>query len=761
MHNQKGFSPSVRRLAGRHDVQLAGLGLAFELVLAAPAMAAEVAAAPDATAGQPPAASQPTIVGDLIVTAQRREERMQSIPAAISAVTAATLAQSNITSAKDIGKVVPGTLIQETVGTATVFVRGVGSNQLGYGNSPSDAIYIDGVYQTRVSPVMLLLNSVDRVEVLKGPQGTLFGRNSESGLIQIITRAPTVGASPHMEAEVGYANYSTINGNLYLSSGLGDKVAADISLLYQNQQDGFGHNSFLNDSTYKGHDFAARTKWVFQPSDHTKFILNAYYNHSQDDRSLFGYYFGNGAPPRLNPIGSLNLSPPTGFFDRTNGAPEYLNSTYYGGSLRATQELPFADLVSISAIGRIKEHNVDDADFNPIDFLHDENQAYDRTFTQELQLVSKASSPVEWVGGLFYMDEDYGYSSQILTGASVIPIPGAAVLGPAGGNTKSYAVYGQATFPIVDKLFLTLGGRYSVDDQSAFGEVDIDIPGVGVIPVQPFGRSSTRSKQPLWKETLEYKFDADKLIYFTNSRGAKAGAYNLVTFDPVPIKPETLDAYEVGFKTQFYDRRLRMNGALFYYDIQNPQVFQTNSLGTPVLVNAGAARVKGAEFEAEGAVTPDLTLRAAITYLDATYTRYDNAPFYAANPDLTVGGYLPSVPGNAAGNQLSRAPHVTAQVGGLYRLHTSWGEFDLSSDYSYTSKFYWDADNGVRQPAYGVWDARISYLFRDSGVRLTVWGANLNNARYYVAENQFGNAMGSEGFPAPPRQFGVTLGVKF
>jgi iron complex outermembrane recepter protein len=763
----KNRMPSSRfRPAGRRRVGLAGaaLALALELIISAPAVLADPASPPpqslDAQAGQTQTGEPVAGLSEIIVTAQRREEPMQSIPASITAVTAVTLEQADITSAADIGKLVPATMIQETVGTATVFIRGIGSNQLSFGDSPSNAIYIDGVYQTRVSPVMLQLNSVDRIEVLEGPQGTLFGRNSESGLVQIVTRTPEVGSSPHVEADVGYANYRTVDTNLYVSSGLGSNVAGDLAVLYKKQQDGFGYNSFLQTDVDRRRDFAARSKWVFEPTDGTKFIATGYYAQSAGDDSLFGYYSGGGAPPRAYPLGSDNLNPPSNPYDRLSGEPEYINSTYFGGSLRASQELPFADLVSLSSIARIHEDTVDDADFSPVNFLLDQNMAYDHVFTQELQLLSKSQSAIQWVTGLYYLDESYGYSSQNLSGDSVLPIPGAAVLGPAGGVTSSYALYGQTTFPIMDRLSLTLGGRYSIDHLRGFGLVDADIPGAGIINVQPFSVGEQTSKKPLWKETLEYKIEDDVLVYLTNSRGTKAGAFNLVTFDPTPIQPETLDDYEAGFKSEFFNRRLRVNGALFYYDVKNPQVFETSALGTPVLQNAGSARVKGAELKVEGAVTSDLTLRGAVTGLDATYTDYTNAPFYYPNLNPPYGN-LPAVPGDATGNRLSRAPKISGNVGAQYRIRTTLGEFDLSTDYSYTGTYYWDPDNFVKQPAYGVLDARISYRMGDTGLRVSVWGTNLTNKLYYLAENQFANIMGSEGFPAPPRQYGVTVGFKY
>ena len=756
--------PRLFCLDRNHGLRMAGLGLAFELVIAAHAVAAEPATpqpSPDSPAAAGRAQVAPTFGGleEIVVTAQRREQPMQSIPAAISAVSADTLEQANIRSVTDIGKLVPGTLIQETVGTATVFVRGIGSNQLGFGNSASNAIYIDGVYQTRVSPVMLRLNSVERIEVLKGPQGTLFGRNSESGLVQVVTRDPEVDMPPHVEANLGYGNYNTVDTDLYLASGLGNKVAADLSVLYHEQQDGFGHNSFLDSDVYKGRDYAARTKWVIEPTDGSKITAIGYYSQSRGDTSLFGYYSGGGAPPRAYPLGSDNLNSPGDFHDKLSQVREDIDSTYYGGSLRASVALSFADLVSISSLARIKEHQIDDADFSPVNFLLNVNDAYDRTFTQELQLVSKGTSTVEWVVGAYYLDQDYGYSSQNLSGDSVIPIPGAAILAPAGGTTESYALYGQATFPILDKVSLTLGGRYSKDRQTAFGVVDIDIPGVGVINAQPFGRGATTTEKPLWKATLDYKINDDTLLYVTNSRGTKAGAFNLVTFDPVPLKPETLDAYEAGIKSQI-SNQLRVNGAVFYYDVKDPQVFQTTDLGTNRLVNAGTARVKGAELEVEGAVNSDLTLRGAVTYLDATYGEYSNAPFFFPNFNPPYGN-LPAIPGDASGNQLSRAPKMSGNVGAQYRIRTASGEFGLSADYSYSDKFFWDADNLVRQPAYGLLGARVSYTFADSGLRVAFWGTNLTDEKYYLAENQFGSAMGSQGFPAAPRMYGVTVGIKY
>lgn len=709
---------------------------------------------------------QPSSTGlqEIVVTAQKRSQNLQEVPIAVSAVTSSSLAAANITTAADLGRIVPALNIFSTGGVVQPFLRGIGNPASLTGNEGSVAVYLDDVYVARVPVSLLELNSISRIEVLKGPQGTLFGRNASGGLVHIITRDPS--DTPVVEASVGYGNYQTLRANLYASTGLAPGLAIDVSGLLIDQGKGWGRNVALDREWGKKNTKAVRSKLHWDATPTTTVTVTGDYSHSTDDFLAHSQYlYGPSRGYSLPPYG---LQPRLGFYDiEANTAP--LNrDRNWGVSARIDQKLSFATLTSITAYRHDRNLNVFDADFSKQNFLNASLYGFTKQLSQEFQLASRSRTKFEWLLGLYYLDLDAGFSPSRFTGQSVDAA--APLLGlPAGtqiasdtygeSKNRSYAGYGQATYHVTSRLGLTLGARYTKDKLRGYGRSDL-YP-IGSAPFT-LGVSSGHQNfdKFTYKASLDYKITPDALVYLSQSRGYKAGVYNTLPFSNPAAQPEVLDSTEVGFKSELFDRRIRLNGAAFYYRFSDAQFQQFNG-PTVLYVNAKRARLYGAELEGEAVVAHGLNLRFGAAYLNSKYRDFTNAqtpvPNTNTNPALgPVGGYLDALaPYDASGNSLIRVPKWTANVGVNYTVQSSAGDFNVDVNYAFNDSFAWDADNVLRQPSYNILGAQIKYTFPGQdrfAVRL--WAKNLTGAHYYVAEIQSAGARGSSAMPGAPRTFG-------
>lgn len=698
------------------------------------------------------------IVQEIIVTAQRRAESLQSVPIAVVAANASTLASVNITTAMDIGKIAPTVQLQANNGAVQTFMRGVGTDISPVGDEQSNALYIDGVYFARLSPVLFRLNNIDRVEVLKGPQGTLFGRNATAGLIHIVTRDPKPGQPLNGEFSIGYGNYETVEASGYVSAGLGDMVATDLSGYYSNQNKGWGKNLFNGQDVSKARSYAIRNKWVFEFSEATRITLAGDYARESGDIGVTQRYYGDGAVPTGSPDGAGTLAP-LGFYDRNEDGPSFSTSRTYGGYARIEQNIGFAKVTNTIAYRNLKQRYGLDNDFSPLTYNHNQLPSYAKQFSNELQIASLPESSISWIAGLYYMDQHQGYTPASFVGQ--VFAPAAQLFAPADQKVKSIAGYAEATVPVGEKVRFTGGLRYSHDKLNAGGGISAFIPGFGTVPIQPFQRDKASFGKLTWKAVVDYKPVQTVMLYASLSRGFKSGVFNLLTYNPVPVKEEVLDAYEIGFKSDLLGRRLRINGSAFYYDWKNPQVQVIPSSGTSAFVNAGGARVKGVELEANAVVTKGLSLNLAATYLDGTFTSFLNAPSYVrdTNPPF----WLITGPSfNADGTRLPHAPKLSAVAGIQY--HTEVNESQrvgFGINYAHTSKFFWHVDHRNAQNALGLLDANIWYSFANDAATVKLWGSNLTNKKYYNHQYEITGSPGDGGATAAPRTYGVKLSYKF
>ena len=702
---------------------------------------------PGTQAGQP-AVGETGGIADIIVTAQRREQKLQSVPISIVALSAARLTSSGVTSTGGLATQVPGLVLTRVGVNAVPFLRGIGSTSATVGTEQAVGSYIDGVYMMDNSSAIYTLNNLARLEVLKGPQGTLFGRNTTGGVINAITRDPTV--KPTVEGNISYGNYQTVQGALYASGGSGN-VAADIAVSGINQGKGFGRNIFLNSEVGFRKEFSIRSKilWNMGPDD--RLTLSGDWGYNKTD---VGFQF-NALPGAILVGGATRQGGP---YDTNTDLPtRVLHSSNWGGSVKYEHNLEHGKVTILSAYRRNDINATFDLDASPGFFVEQtRGVTTNETFQNEV-IYNGSNAKLDWTAGLFFFSATSRDTPMSLRG-----VPAAANTDlDATQETKSYAAFGQATYKVTATTNFTAGVRYTIDKR-AYAGTRFSAPGnaspVGTILTQNI--SDVTFKSPTWRLAIDQKLGEDVMIYASYNRGYRSGLYNLTgnTGDG-PVKPETLDAFEGGIKSEFLDHHLRFNLSAFHYDEKNIQVKAINN-GISKLINAAAGRINGLDLETVAEVplgTGKLRLSGTLSLLDAKYTSFPGGPIGTPKP---TGGTLITF-GDLSGHTMVRAPKASFTVAANYTVPVADGSLDLNVNYFHSGSFYWEADNRVSQAAYGVLDAQIAYSFGEDGrYKVRVFGSNLTKAYYYVAALTT-NAPGDMASPAEPRTYGVGIGFKF
>ena len=728
----------------------------ISLIAVAIAVAAAQAIAQDNTNGP---ADADAALADIVVTAQKRSQNLQDVPVSVSAVDSSTLENANITSAADLARIVPSLSIFATTGSVQPFLRGIGNPGSLIGNESSVAVYVDGVYLTRVPPSLLQLNSIDRVEVLKGPQGTLFGRNASAGLMHIITREPST--NPVIEGSVGYGNFQTFRGNVYASAGLADGLAVDVAGVIIDQAEGWGKNIATGNDWGKENTKSVRSKLRWEVGPDTTLTLSGDYTRSKSDFLAHSQYiYGQRRGYELPPFG---LVPQAGFYDIEADADPVVDTEAWGISSKIEHDFGFATATSITAYRKENTFGRFDSDFSKQPALLGELYGRISQFSQELQLASNKGSSFDWLAGAYYLHSKAGYLPSRFTG---LFIDQAAAGLPAVSDTygrtqvKSASIYGQTTIHLGQRTNFTGGLRYTEDRLSGEGRTDFYLAGTMPVPGATVTGQEKFTKVT-YKASLDHKINDDVMIYASQSRGYKSGLYNTLPFLPTAAKPEVLDASEVGFKSELLEKRLRLNGAIFYYDFKNAQ-FQQFDGPTVTIINAPSARIYGAELEGQAAVTDGLVLRFSGGYLNSKYRDFPNAQTPVINTNNNpatgpVGGYQYGYqPFDASGNDMVRVPKWTFSLGANYNLETEHGTFNFDASWAFNDGFAWDADNELRQPSYSIVDAQMKYTFPGEGQRFAIrlWAKNLTKEKYYVAQIQSDGPRGSSAMPGAPRSYG-------
>lgn len=749
--------------------------LVVPIVLPAAASAQTSGASTSSTeAGVPQKAAQsaPAELGEIIVTANRRSENVQKVAATISVIGGESLTSSGITRSNEISQVVPNVTISSTYSNTNprIFIRGVGTADFNPNAASPVGVYVDDVYIASTNAIAFNLFDIQRVEVLSGPQGTLYGRNTTAGAIKYFSKMPTDRLSGDITVRGGNLGDAFVEAAL---SGplAGDALTGRVAFTAE-RRDGYMVNRLTGKST--GNDirtWAGRGILKWEPSSDWRFVLNVHGGRSNPHTATFksrGTLTATGQTCSLEAQRAYECYDVLGYRDTPDLRSNAINRVgrevieNYGGSLSIDKDFDWAKLSSITAYNRVHLTRVEDTDSSPNESLE---FTYDQTsyqVTQELRLASPGGDRLNWIIGAYYFFENVDYNNQYDSLRALRPSFG---FDPSFGilfadhffhqKNWAYAAFGRADYAITDKLKLTAGLRYTYERKTYSENIALVEPTFSVPVVDVAGKISNGNVSG--DIIANYQITPDAMVYASVSRGFKSGGVNGgVVFDPAEVTtftPETITSYEAGVKYQTPDHRLTLNVSGFYYDYKDLQVYsllQPAGGGIPkqLLDNAATARVYGLEGSSALAITKNIRFRGSLGLLSAKFTDYQSES--AAN-DYT-------------GNTLARAPKLTASLGLDASTPISsnlalFGSFDAS----YRTKvfFYPNNDPRFEQPGYWLSNARIAIGSQAKTWQVALWGKNIFNKKYYRDIVDFTNYGFTEPAVGEPATYGVEATFHF
>lgn len=717
-------------------------------------------------------------IEDIVVTARRREESLQDTPISIAAVSGKALEARGIITVTDIGdftanvKFNASAPVSASNSTAAIFIRGIGQNNWEISADPGVGLYLDGVYISRgVGNVLDALN-IERIEVLRGPQGTLFGRNTIGGAVSVVTRKP--GNTFKVDAEVTTGSFNRLQIKGSVDIPVAEGVYTNLSGFYH-RRDGYV-KGVLPDAPDLGDTdaLAGRLAVRLEPSDTVKIDLALDGTRNREESApnvliatdesapaaqVYNALYSGAPGVCANPTNAARLSDPRCFNNqwvlgpyrhagtfKTNlplfdnlGPNRYQSASHmdiWGASGTIEWEIsPALTAKSITAYRKVKGFWFRDSDHSPVSITQTKSRWDQEQFSQELQLSGTSlDGDLKWLLGAYYSRET-GKANDLVQLVDVVFLSGGIIKG------RSLAGFGQATYEITQGLNLTAGVRWT-EDRKTFGNADQYLIEAGFLtgaPLNPDG-SGLQDGDPLmgprgmereikdraWTPmvNLSYRWSDEWLTYASYSKGFKGGGFSQRIFPPLDFipafKPEKSTTYEVGFKSDLFDRRLRVNGAAFKNDYSNLQVAVNDpTLGfAPIAQNAAKALIKGFELELQARPVTGLNIDASLGYLDAKYT---DVQLRAVNAGVNKD------------SKLQNAPEWTLSAGIAY-------DFDLGSagrltprvDWSYRSLVYNDAVNTpiLAQAGYHMVNAAINYQSADARWGLSLGVKNLTKELY-------------------------------
>lgn len=744
---------------------------------------------------------------DIVVTAQKRSERLQDTPISITAVTGAALEDRGSGTIAALGNLTPNLVYNTTAPVsgvssgAIVFIRGVGQTDFQLTTDPGVGTYLDGVYVARSVGGVLDVVDVERIEVLRGPQGTLFGRNTIGGAISIVSRKPggerlfsgalTLGSRDRIDARVSV--------DLPIANGLGFGIVASTK-----RQDGYVRGLLDDRDLGDINRQSVRGTLVYDREGPFRATLSADYTHIDEQNAASKLVGISSVAPgstvrtdftynrRTGQVDVVNVTVPPGnpslvwLYNNADvpvlGVSPYdsrwitpgLGTTFATGpngtrldvwGVAGTLEYDIGDatIKSITSYRRTSGAFNRDADGSPTAVTHTRNFDYKQTqFSEELQITGQAlDRRLNYAAGFYYFDESGNDLLEV-----TLPVAFGLVRNYTFVENKSYAAYAQATFKITPTLRVTGGVRYTKDKKG----YSVPVGGGAIVngfaalygpagTVTPFfapGDYERSFENTSFKGGLDWKPVDNLLVYASYSEGFKSGGFNTRYLVPVPAAigydPELLQTYEAGAKIDLFDRKLRVNTAAFrstYDDIQLTVYEQ----GAPVTRNGGSAEINGVEVEVSAAPFRGLILSGGLGYLDASYKRVPSlVPTIPADQQITLA------------TKLAKTPEWTANARAEYRLPVSGAtELVFSGDWFYTSSVENDAVNSkfLHQPAYSLFNASLGLDFDGGRYSITAFVNNVSDKR--VIES--GDSNYSIGFHEAnfnrPREGGVTLKARF
>ena len=712
------------------------------------------------------------VIETIVVTAQKRSESIQEVPLAVTALSGSDLARNGVNNIEDLQSIIPNFNVGQQLGVARVNLRGIGLESLSAGAEGSIAFHVNGVFFSRSVSALASFYDIERVEVLRGPQGTLYGRNATGGAVNVVTKAPTDELSGYGKVTVG--NYGRLKTEGALSGPLVPGVVLARFAFQTEGRDGYGTNLATSDKIDNLSMQSFRGTILIEPTDDLAIEVIAD-SFRRDDRSGAYHYLGSagfsapGVPltPSGIAFGGETASDPR---DINNESNPHNVTKFWGISGKVTYDMDAVQIISITSY-RETEYNIltdlDSTSFGltPIIQFEDATQ-----FSQEFQ-VTGGGEDFDWLIGAYYLGEEN--SGGIIIPINDILFGGSGVLrqGYFGGGTiktDAFAVFGQASYEVAPDLTLTIGGRYSTEGKKVDESAQFDLVRAydRNAPLQPFAVNQNdvtfNSFTP--RIALDYQATQDILLYASFSRGFKAGTYNLGGVQS-PVNPEKVTSYEAGMKSTLFSQRVRFNLAGFYYDYTDLQVGKVigNNL---FLENAATATIYGLEAEMEARLTSELTINATASWLHARFGSYISVdPARPFGDGVTVDPDSGEPAFNLAGNHLSQSPEFTAFLGVEYLIPSDVGDFSLRGEVAWSDKFYFtpfNLDYVSEGPKTKV-NAFLNFESAEENWHLSIFVKNLFDATYignaYVSSSLVGFPI--NGFMDAPRTYGGTLGFRF
>jgi outer membrane receptor protein involved in Fe transport len=720
-------------------------------------------------------------IEDIVVTAQRRAEKAQATPLAITAIGGDALQASGVFETADLSAVVPNMQIISPYGRAqpNISLRGISvANEYNANQASPIGVYVDDAYMASRTSHGMQLYDLERVEVLRGPQGTLYGRNTTGGAVNFITMRPKLDGT-HGFAEIGFGKYNRVEASGAIDLTLvPDKLGIRVAGNYI-KSDGMVNNLVPGTPDLQSEDsIGVRVSLLAKPSD--DFTIFAKFYHGKDKPMQVGNHFIGATPNGTSPLTGYGRSASLGFFEVEANDPGKFEFDGTGGLLNLSYNSGDFTLISNTSYdsgGRKLKH---DADNSPSDILQIYWNDHFKQFNQEVRVNYDADGVKAILGGYYGWDRVDVYNQFqflfFLKGIVPFALPFPAATSGFGIDSRyrqtreSKAVFGQVEYELTDKLTASLGLRYTWDklDYSRGNANVIDYnltPVFNTIPAPgPYDPAALLSRSNDYKAFtgrfgLDYKVANDVLVYASYSRGYRAGAINgggylsPTQIDFVP--PEEVNAYEVGLKSDLLDRRLRLNLAGFYYDYKNQQLQEV--IGAVALLrSAPKAKIFGAELEMTALLTDNFKINSTVGLLN---TKYEG---------LTLSGI------NLDGNRLPFAPKITWSGGAEWTAaRTGMGNIVANANFSYTSQQWFSPFNEkpsfVGDPITNINQQQKAYVLVNGQLRLdgdrfygSLWAKNIFNKGYHVYGLDLRAAFAYDYLAlGAPRTFGATVGVKF
>lgn len=738
-------------------------------------------------------------VEKIVVTAQKRSQNMQDVPVAVSAMNADKLETLRLNNSTEIADQIPNVQIQKPFGDAQpVFaVRGVSMSDFSQNQSSPVALYIDEVYRGAPALQGIAMFDLQRVEVLRGPQGTLYGKNTTGGAVNFYTKKPSFSDN-NGYLTLGVGNYGRIETKGAYESTLVEDVLAVRGAFTYAEADGYVDNKLAGFSDQSAVDnWAGRVSFVYTPNDDLEATFT--YSKSRATPIHAGGLAANIREPYIQEglefLGELpgGVGLATGYdragLDYLDNEANYTKKREHEvENLSLSLNWYINDEHSLTSITSYDEgflNILSDDDGSPNTILHTVITSDVSAFSQDLRISSEYDNGFNWIAGLYYSTEDldakndyaigyetagYLQKNAFVPAAFTCISPALRICSAENDYTQereSIAAYLHTTYDITDDLTLTVGLRYSKDDaeiknlNSRLFYYDLVSDSEMPVPLMPsFNASPTpivnvNQKNDDSKVTgkigLDYTLADGSLIYASYSEGYRSGAYNgQAFFDPSElnyVEPEEVDALELGLKTQFFDGRVQLNSAVFQYDYKNQQFTNIDNGVFQRLVNAEESQILGAEFELIARISKPMTMTAGLGYLDSEYKK------------ATLSGI------DIAGNELVSAPKLNFNIAINYDVITAdWGKVVAHVDSVFIDKQFYDGFNTkrIQEDAYWLSNARLSFSNPDETLKVALWIKNIADKEYspYTVslQDKFGYDFETRG---TPRTFGAEVTFAF